>query len=69
MTALIGFVGVGLFWLAYDALDKSGARVILFGALAMICFGVSIFGTPKHVGSGFDCFTDWDGRSNSEVCD
>lgn len=69
MPAILGLVGVGLFFLAYDAVDKSGARMAFFGFLALICFGFSIFGTPKHIGSGSGCFIDWDGFSNSEVCD
>lgn len=67
MTAFIGLIGVGFFFLAYDAVDKSGARMALFGAVAVGCFAVSIFGMPKNVGSG--CFMDWDARSNSEICD
>lgn len=68
MTAFLGIVGVGLFYLAYDAVDKSGLRVAVFGIGAIACFGVMIAGTPKSV-SHFGCYTEWDGRSNQDFCD
>lgn len=68
MTAALGLVGVGLFYLAYDAVDKSGLRMALFGAAAIACFGVMIVGTPKNTGD-FGCYTEWDARSNQDFCD
>lgn len=68
MTAFLGIVGAGFILLAYDALDKSGARVAVFSVLGLLCFGVMIAGMPTHSGT-YGCYIDWDGRANSEVCD
>lgn len=69
MSALLGVVGVFFVFLAYVSRDRSGARVALFGGLAVVSFGVMIAGTPTRPLTGDRCWIDWDARSNSQVCD
>lgn len=44
-------------------------KYALIALLAVILFAAGTFTTPKRIGGGSDCYIDWDGRSNPEVCD
>lgn len=48
--------------------DAPWCRALVVAGIALMT--VSFFTGPKHTRSGGgECYTDWDGRSNSTVCD
>lgn len=69
ISILSGLAGAACCLGVWQGVEKSrGGMVALFGAVAILFFVVSLMGSGRNSPiSG--CFIDWDGRSNSEVCD
>lgn len=70
---IAGFLGLVAFVLALfcaGALAESNmAKAMKFGAAAFVCFVAVIMSSGKLPSDGFqNCYTDWDGFANSEVC-
>jgi hypothetical protein len=68
LPILAGLAGAACCIGVWNAVDRAdGPNVAMWGAAALVLFGLTFFGAETHKPGG--CFIDWDGRSNSEVCD
>lgn len=70
---IAGFLGLVAFVLVLfcaGALAESNVqKAMKFGAAAAVCFVAIIISSGKLPSDGFqECYTDWDGFANSEVC-
>ena len=59
------FFSVGIAFNAWRVRDFMAA--LKSGSIALVCLAVFI-ATPKTYGPEDDCRIDWDGRSNSQIC-
>lgn len=67
MNGVLMFAGGGILLAAVlGGPDARGFRLLLVAGVALLAVGV--FSGTKNPG-GSDCRTEWDGRSNSTVCD
>lgn len=63
IPAALGVVG------AYKYLKETGDHVGWIIAAVVASQVALIAAAPERKGTGTDCYVDWDGRSNSYVCD
>lgn len=67
VSILAGLAGAACCVGVWNAVDRAeGAKVFAWGAAALALFIMSFAGNSYRAPHG--CYTDWDGRSNSEVC-
>lgn len=71
LAGMLGIVGLGLAVMVIGALMESNLRkAAIWGAAFLGCIVVILTTTsPKPFAHVTECYTDWDGRSNSSVCD
>jgi hypothetical protein len=68
LSLICGLAGIACCVGVWNAVDRAdGIKVAMFGAAALVFFVICIFGGTYRAPPG--CYTDWDGRANSEVCD
>lgn len=70
-AGFLGIVAFGLVLFVVGALMESNiAKAAKFGAALACCLAVILVATkPKPFGHETNCYVDWDGRTNSTVCD
>lgn len=71
LSAILGLVGFVLVLFTIGAfMEGNTAKMLRFAAGTLVVFLAIIFLTsaPSPDTIGRDCWIDWDGRSNPEVC-
>jgi len=70
MVSILAMIcGAVLAFVAWARWDDTPKYAVV-AALSVGLFAVGMFATPQRPGGdGSYCYTDWDGRSNSTVCD
>lgn len=66
-AVLMALGGLMLVASAIGGPDASGFKALIAGGVVLFVAGCVV--QPLSKNGGMDCYTDWDGRSNSTVCD
>ncbi len=73
MTAgVLGIVGLVLALFCVGGfMEGNMAKVAKFGAGIAVCAALILLtaGPSRNTGGSQNCYIDWDGRANSEICD
>lgn len=71
LSGVLGVVAFVLVIFVIGAImEENGKGVLKYGAALAVCVvAILTLTKPLPYSSGTNCFIDWDGRANAEVCD